>query len=63
MLTPEYPGGREVIIIANDLTYQIGSFGPLEDQLFKVTALEYIVCFLAVAFEGNARGIEGEVRE
>ena len=36
MLTPEYPGGREVIIIANDLTYQIGSFGPLEDQLFKV---------------------------
>ena len=39
MLTPEYPGGREVIIIANDLTYQIGSFGPLEDQLFKVTAL------------------------
>ena len=28
MLTPEYPGGREVIIIANDLTHQIGSFGP-----------------------------------
>ena len=39
MLTPEYPDGREVIIIANDLTYQIGSFGPLEDQLFKVHVL------------------------
>jgi hypothetical protein len=36
MLTPEYPSGRDVIIIANDLTHLIGSFGPLEDQLFKV---------------------------
>ena len=36
MLTPEYPEGREVIVIANDITCMIGSFGPLEDQLFKV---------------------------
>ena len=32
--TPEYPDGRKVIVIANDITYKIGSFGPLEDQFF-----------------------------
>ena len=33
--TPEYPRGRRFIIIANDITYQIGSFGPLEDRFFN----------------------------
>lgn len=32
--TPEYPDGRDIIIICNDITYQIGSFGPREDILF-----------------------------
>lgn len=32
--TPEYPDGRDAIVICNDITYQIGSFGPLEDILF-----------------------------
>lgn len=36
--TPEYPRGRRFIIVANDITYQIGSFGPVEDNFFnKVT--------------------------
>ncbi|XP_043240119.1 acetyl-CoA carboxylase-like isoform X2 [Amphibalanus amphitrite] len=34
LLTPEYPSGREVVVIANDLTHAIGSFGPEEDVLF-----------------------------
>lgn len=33
--TPEYPEGREIIVIANDLTLKIGSFGMEEDILFK----------------------------
>lgn len=33
--TPEYPQGREIILIANDLTYMIGSFGPKEYDLFN----------------------------
>ena len=38
--TPEYPRGRRFIIVANDITYQIGSFGPLEDKFFhKCTEL------------------------
>lgn len=34
LATPEYPQGREIIVIANDLTYLIGSFGIKEDVLF-----------------------------
>ncbi|PSN72199.1 hypothetical protein BS50DRAFT_569745 [Corynespora cassiicola Philippines] len=32
--TPEYPRGRRFIIIANDITFKIGSFGPQEDNFF-----------------------------
>ncbi|KIJ65157.1 hypothetical protein HYDPIDRAFT_89293 [Hydnomerulius pinastri MD-312] len=32
--TPEFPDGRKVVVIANDITYKIGSFGPVEDQFF-----------------------------
>ena len=34
--TPECPTGRDIILIANDMTFKIGSFGPQEDMLFKV---------------------------
>ncbi|XP_013912126.1 PREDICTED: acetyl-CoA carboxylase 2-like, partial [Thamnophis sirtalis] len=32
--TPEYPKGRDIVLISNDITYKIGSFGPAEDLLF-----------------------------
>ncbi|KAF2431568.1 acetyl-CoA carboxylase [Tothia fuscella] len=32
--TPEYPRGRRFIIISNDITFKIGSFGPAEDKFF-----------------------------
>lgn len=34
MKTPEYPEGREVVVIANDVTVQSGSFGVQEDEIF-----------------------------
>ncbi|KAJ3200650.1 acetyl-coenzyme-A carboxylase [Entophlyctis luteolus] len=34
MFTPEYPEGRSIVVIANDITFQIGSFGTAEDDLF-----------------------------
>ncbi|KAI5299578.1 rab guanine nucleotide exchange factor S2, partial [Ascosphaera pollenicola] len=38
--TPEYPRGRRLIIVANDITFMIGSFGPQEDKFFhKCTEL------------------------
>lgn len=40
MKTPEYPEGRDIIVICNDITHRIGSFGPQEDELFlKASAL------------------------
>lgn len=38
LFTPEYPTGRKVVVLANDITFKIGSFGPEEDYFFyKVT--------------------------
>lgn len=37
-LTPEYPQGRQLIIIANDVTIQAGSFGPVEDRFFAAAS-------------------------
>ncbi|KAJ2583150.1 acetyl-coenzyme-A carboxylase, partial [Coemansia sp. RSA 1836] len=34
LYTPEAPAGRRVVVIANDITYKIGSFGVEEDVLF-----------------------------
>ncbi|KAM3178213.1 hypothetical protein ACTXT7_003019 [Hymenolepis weldensis] len=34
MRTPEYPEGRPMIVIANDVTHNAGSFGPCEDLVF-----------------------------
>ncbi|TLD19570.1 hypothetical protein PspLS_09710 [Pyricularia sp. CBS 133598] len=33
--TPEYPSGRRFVVVANDITYSIGSFGPKEDHFFN----------------------------
>ena len=38
MKTPEYPEGREVVFIANDVTVQSGSFGvPEDDHYYKAS--------------------------
>ncbi|XP_029189065.2 LOW QUALITY PROTEIN: acetyl-CoA carboxylase-like [Acropora millepora] len=34
-ITPTCPEGREIIVVANDITVMIGSFAPPEDMLFK----------------------------
>ena len=34
--SPECPDTREIIVIANDITCFIGTFGPKEDILYKV---------------------------
>lgn len=34
MKTPEYPEGRDVVFIANDVTVQSGSFGVDEDEMY-----------------------------
>ena len=34
MRSPQYPAGREVVLVANDTTFQSGSFGVPEDEFF-----------------------------
>lgn len=34
MKTPEYPSGREIVLIANDITVQSGSFAVEEDEVY-----------------------------
>lgn len=38
LYTPEYPSGRDIIVIANDVTYLVGSFGPREDKVFGLAS-------------------------
>ncbi|KAG7265279.1 hypothetical protein CRUP_008184 [Coryphaenoides rupestris] len=66
MRTPEYPGGREVVIISNDITHKIGSFGPQEDELFlqaSQMAREDGVPRIYIAANSGARiGLAEEIR-
>nr|ASZ00205.1 acetyl-CoA carboxylase 2 [Erodium texanum] len=34
MCTPEFPSGRTILVVANDVTFKAGSFGPREDAFF-----------------------------
>lgn len=35
MRTPEFPRGRRIILIGNDVTFHMGTFGVQEDLLFQ----------------------------
>ena len=67
LFTPEAPNGREIILIANDITVQIGSFGPLEDQLFMEAsklAREEKIPRIYIACNSGARiGLANEVKK
>ena len=39
--TPEFTDGRDVIVIANDITTLTGTFGPKEDSLYQVRRFFY----------------------
>ncbi|XP_063060931.1 acetyl-CoA carboxylase-like isoform X2 [Engraulis encrasicolus] len=65
--TPEYPGGREVVVICNDITHRIGSFGPQEDVLFQqasILARQRRVPRLYISANSGARiGLAEEIRQ
>ncbi|XP_026117226.1 acetyl-CoA carboxylase isoform X3 [Carassius auratus] len=66
MKTPEYPEGRDIIVICNDITHMIGSFGPQEDQLFfraSELAREEGIPRIYIAANSGARiGLAEEIR-
>lgn len=65
--TPECPFGRQIVAIANDITFQSGSFGPKEDDMFKAAteyALQQKVPVVYLAANSGARvGLAAEVQE
>jgi len=66
MKTPEYPEGRDVIFIANDVTVQSGSFGVEEDEVYykaSVYARENKLPRVYIACNAGARiGLVDELK-
>ncbi|XP_032433861.1 acetyl-CoA carboxylase isoform X2 [Xiphophorus hellerii] len=66
MKTPEYPEGRDIIVICNDITHMIGSFGPQEDELFlkasELARAEGIPRIYIAANSGARIGLAEEVK-
>eukprot|EP00062_Callorhinchus_milii_P016343 gi/632967546/ref/XP_007900038.1/ PREDICTED: acetyl-CoA carboxylase 2 isoform X2 [Callorhinchus milii] len=64
--TPEYPAGRDIVVICNDLTYKIGSFGPEEDLLFlrasELARAKRIPRVYIAANSGARIGLAEEIR-
>ncbi|GJN07657.1 hypothetical protein PR202_ga25502 [Eleusine coracana subsp. coracana] len=66
MSTPEFPNGRQIIVVANDITFRAGSFGPREDAFFEAVtnlACEKKLPLIYLAANSGARiGIADEVK-
>ncbi|XP_036953486.1 acetyl-CoA carboxylase isoform X2 [Acanthopagrus latus] len=64
--TPEYPEGRDIIVICNDITHMIGSFGPQEDELFlkasELARAEGIPRIYIAANSGARIGLAEEIK-
>uniref|UniRef100_A0A2P2K1R6 Homomeric Acetyl-CoA Carboxylase Hom-ACCase n=1 Tax=Rhizophora mucronata TaxID=61149 RepID=A0A2P2K1R6_RHIMU len=66
MSTPEFPSGRTILIVANDVTFKAGSFGPREDAFFS--AVTDLACakklpLIYLAANSGARiGVAEEVK-
>ncbi|PSC75189.1 acetyl-carboxylase 1-like [Micractinium conductrix] len=65
--TPECPQGRQVVAIANDITFNSGAFGPAEDAMFRAVtewALEERLPVVYLAANSGARvGLAAEVKQ
>lgn len=65
--TVEYPQGRQVVLISNDITHKAGSFGTREDVVFKLAsefAREKRIPRLFVAANSGARiGLADSVKK
>ncbi|ERM94222.1 hypothetical protein AMTR_s00010p00206450 [Amborella trichopoda] len=66
MSTPEFPSGRTIIVVSNDVTFKAGSFGPREDAFFLAVtnlACEKRIPLIYLAANSGARiGVADEVK-
>ncbi|KAK9805253.1 hypothetical protein WJX72_008860 [[Myrmecia] bisecta] len=67
MRTPECPLGRQIVAIANDITYNQGAFGPKEDAVFRAAteyALQQKLPLVYLAANSGARiGLANEIKQ
>lgn len=55
LYTPEFPAGRDIILIGNDLTHLLGSFSPKEDLVFcKASERARLLNIPRVYFSANS---------
>ncbi|XP_075390444.1 acetyl-CoA carboxylase 2 [Tenrec ecaudatus] len=64
--TREYPEGRDIVVISNDITFRIGSFGPGEDLLYlrasEMARAEGIPKIYLAANSGARIGLAEEIK-
>ncbi|KAE9603887.1 putative ligase [Lupinus albus] len=66
MCTSEFPSGRTILVVTNDVTFKAGSFGPREDAFFRAVtdlacAKKLPLIYLA-ANSGARLGVAEEVK-
>ncbi|XP_057974064.1 acetyl-CoA carboxylase 1-like [Malania oleifera] len=66
MCTPEFPCGRTVLIVANDVTFKAGSFGPREDAYFlavtNLACTKKVPLIYLAANSGARIGVAEEIK-
>ncbi|KAK4489931.1 hypothetical protein RD792_000579 [Penstemon davidsonii] len=66
MFTPEFPSGRTIFVVSNDVTFKNGSFGPREDAFFQavtdVACTQKLPLIYLAANSGARIGVAEEVK-
>jgi len=66
MSTPEFPMGRKLLIVANDVTFKAGSFGPREDAFFlavtELACAKKLPLIYLAANSGARLGVAEEIK-
>ncbi|GAB2292893.1 acetyl-coenzyme-A carboxylase [Dionaea muscipula] len=66
MSTPELPSGRPILVVANDVTFKAGSFGPKEDAFFfavtDIACAKKLPLIYLAANSGARIGVAEEVK-
>ncbi|KAI4337725.1 hypothetical protein L6164_016106 [Bauhinia variegata] len=66
MHTPEFPSGRTILVVANDVTFKAGSFGPREDAFYRAVTdlaiLKKLPLIYLAANSGARLGVAEEVK-
>lgn len=67
LCSPEYPRGREFVLVANDITFKSGSFSPTEDVIYEKAverAIHHRIPLIYLSANSGARiGLDDKVKQ